>query len=129
MEKEEEQEVSVLVMMMRTLASPGLSAGLGQASQEVYRHLTLGITVTEFVDGQRHAVTVPLIDWTDVSANTFHVTEEFSVLRTGGQQRYRPDIVCLVNGIPLAPAFALALGLASLGTGVWLSGLRPHAAH
>ena len=88
--------------VMRTLASPGLSAGLGQASQEVYRHLTLGITVTEFVDGQRHAVTVPLIDWTDVSANTFHVTEEFSVLRTGGQQRYRPDIVCLVNGIPLA---------------------------
>lgn len=37
--------------------------------------------------------------------------------------------VLMVNGIPLAPAFALALGLASLGTGVWLSGLRPHAAH
>ena len=37
--------------------------------------------------------------------------------------------VLTVNGIPLAPAFALALGLASLGTGVWLSGLRPHAAH
>ena len=37
--------------------------------------------------------------------------------------------VLMVNGIPLAPAFALALGLGSLGTGVWLSGLRPHAAH
>lgn len=37
--------------------------------------------------------------------------------------------VLMVNGIPLAPAFALALGLASLGTGVWLSGLRHSAAH
>jgi len=37
--------------------------------------------------------------------------------------------VLMVNGIPLAPAFALALALASLGTGIWLSGLRPHAAH
>ncbi len=37
--------------------------------------------------------------------------------------------VLIVNGIPLAPAFALALALASLGTGIWLSGLRPHAAH
>lgn len=35
----------------------------------------------------------------------------------------------MVNGIPLAPAFALALALASLGTGVWLSGLRPRTAH
>ncbi len=37
--------------------------------------------------------------------------------------------VLLVNGIPLAPALALALAVASLGTGVWLSGLRPRAAH
>ncbi len=37
--------------------------------------------------------------------------------------------VLMVNGIPLAPAFALALALASLGTGVWLSGLRPRTAH
>ena len=88
--------------VLRTISSPGLSAGLVPASQEVYRHLTLGITVTEFVEGQRHAVTVPLIDWKDISANSFHVTEEFSVLRTDGMRRYRPDIVCLVNGIPLA---------------------------
>jgi hypothetical protein len=37
--------------------------------------------------------------------------------------------VLMVNGIPLAPAFALALALASLGTGVWLSGLRHRTAH
>lgn len=37
--------------------------------------------------------------------------------------------VLMVNGIPLAPALALALGLASLGSGAWLSGLRPSTAH
>jgi hypothetical protein len=37
--------------------------------------------------------------------------------------------VLLVTGIPLAPVFAFALGLASLGTGLWLSGWRPSLAH
>src|SRR5690606_1108969 len=33
--------------------------------------------------------------------NSFLFTEEFSVLRSGGVEARRPDIVCFVNGMPL----------------------------
>lgn len=87
--------------VLRVLSSTGLSEGLLSANKAIYQHLTLGITVTEFIDGHRHSVTVPLIDWQDVSANNFQVTEELSVERPAGLGRFRPDIVCYVNGIPL----------------------------
>ena len=87
--------------VLRVLSSTGLSEGLLSANKAIYQHLTLGITVTEFVDGHRHSVTVPLINWHDVSANRFQVTEELSVERPAGLGRFRPDIVCYVNGIPL----------------------------
>ena len=88
--------------VVRTISATGLDEGLIPANKAIYRHLTLGITVTEFVEGQKTSVTVPLIDWADVSANRFQVTEELSVERPAGMGRYRPDIVCYVNGIPLA---------------------------
>lgn len=87
--------------VLRTISATGISDGLLAGNQAIYRHLTLGVTVTEFIDGHRHSVTVPLIDWQDVSANWFQVTEELSVERPAGKGRYRPDIVCYVNGIPL----------------------------
>ena len=87
--------------VVREISSTGLSQGLLPANEAIYRHLTLGITVNEFVDGHRTAVTVPLIDWVDVGANAFHVTEELSVERPAGMGRYRPDVVCFVNGIPV----------------------------
>ncbi|MBY8977394.1 type I restriction endonuclease subunit R [Rhodobacteraceae bacterium NNCM2] len=88
--------------VIRTISSTDLGEGLIQANKAIFQHLTLGITVTEFVDGQRTSVTVPLIDWAKVEANRFQVTEELSVERPGGRGHYRPDIVCYVNGIPLA---------------------------
>jgi type I restriction enzyme R subunit len=33
--------------------------------------------------------------------NTFHVTEEYSVLRSDRNDHYRPDIVLFINGIPM----------------------------
>ncbi|SMX35284.1 type I restriction endonuclease subunit R [Actibacterium lipolyticum] len=87
--------------VVREISATGLNEGLIPANEAIYKHLTLGITVTEFVDGQRTSVTVPLIDWTDPSASTFQVTEELSVERPAGMGRYRPDVVCYVNGIPL----------------------------
>lgn len=86
--------------VIRQIAATGLNEGLIPANEAIYNHLTLGITVTEFVDGQRTSVTVPLIDWADVDANTFHVTEELSVERPAGMGRFRPDVVCYINGIP-----------------------------
>lgn len=87
--------------IIRVISSTGLSEGLLPANKAIYQHLTLGITITELVDGYRHAVTVPLINWDDVGANRFQVTEELSVERPSGLGQYRPDIICYVNGIPM----------------------------
>ncbi len=87
--------------VVREISATGLNEGLIPANEAIYKHLTLGITVTEFVDGQRTAVTLPLIDWADPAANILHVTEELSVERPAGMGRFRPDVVCYVNGIPL----------------------------
>src|SRR5690606_6804638 len=46
--------------------------------------------------------TIQYIDWENPENNVFHLTEEFSVMRTGRKDTYRPDIVLFVNGIPLA---------------------------
>lgn len=87
--------------VIRDISATGLNEGLIPANEAIYKHLTLGITVTEFVDGQRTSVTVPVIDWTDPVTNALYVTEELSVERPAGMGRYRPDVVCYVNGIPL----------------------------
>ncbi len=87
--------------VIREVSSTGLSEGLLAANRALYVNLTKGVTVTEFVDGQKTSVTVPLIDWTNVGANAFHVTEEMSVERPASKGMYRPDIVGFVNGIPL----------------------------
>lgn len=87
--------------VLRDISATGLSEGLGVANKTIYQRLTKGITVREVIDGKQHNVTVPLFDWTDISANRFQVTEELSVTRTDGTRRFRPDIVCYVNGIPL----------------------------
>ncbi|WP_426710107.1 type I restriction endonuclease [Enterobacter cloacae complex sp. 284J4] len=68
----------------------------------MYNHLLYGIAVTEFVDGKKVVPTIALIDWEHPENNQFHFTEEFTVLRSGGVETRRPDIVCFVNGIPLA---------------------------
>lgn len=68
----------------------------------MYNHLLYGIALTEFVDGKKVNPTVALIDWAHPENNRFHFTEEFTVLRSGGAETRRPDIVCFVNGIPLA---------------------------
>ena len=87
--------------VIRDITATGLNEGLIPANEAIYKHLTLGVTVTEFVDGQRTSVTVPLVDWSDPHANALHVTEELSVERPAGMGRFRPDVVCYVNGIPL----------------------------
>jgi type I restriction enzyme, R subunit len=87
--------------IVRELASPALNEGLLTANERLYNALTLGVTVTEFVDGKRHSVTVPIIDWQHPQANRFTATEEVELLATGGVHTRRPDLVGYVNGIPL----------------------------
>jgi type I restriction enzyme R subunit len=87
--------------IVRELSSPPLYEGLLTANEKLYNKLTLGVTVTEFVDGKKHNPTIPIIDWDDPSVNSFIVTEEFEVMSSGGTRPRRPDLVCFVNGLPL----------------------------
>ena len=87
--------------IVRELTTPLMHEGLAIANERLYVAITRGVTVTEFVDGHRHSITVPVIDWADPDNNAFHVTEEFEVLRTGGIRTRRPDVIGFVNGLPL----------------------------
>jgi type I restriction enzyme R subunit len=87
--------------IVRQLASPGLGEGLLSANERLYDHLTLGLTVTEFIDGKKAQPTIAIIDWENPANNCFQVTDEFDVLNAGSTGTRRPDIVCFVNGIPL----------------------------
>lgn len=88
--------------IVRDLSSPGMQEGLLTASERLYNAMTLGITVTEFVDGKKHAATVKIIDWDTPENNSFIVTEEFEVLASDGTHTRRPDLVCFINGLPVA---------------------------
>ncbi|MCK4503784.1 MAG: type I restriction endonuclease subunit R, partial [Desulfuromonadales bacterium] len=83
------------------ICSPALNEGPSVANEKSYNHLLYGISVTEFIDGKKNSPTIALIDWQRPENNSFLFTEEFNVLRTGGVEHRRPDIVCFVNGIPL----------------------------
>lgn len=82
--------------------NPALNEGLLTANERLYNHLMYGISVTEFIDGKKANPTIALIDWHNPANNRFVFTEEFSVTRSNGIESRRPDIVCFVNGIPLA---------------------------
>ncbi len=88
--------------IVRELEAPAMHEGLLAANEKLYDKLTLGITVTEFVGGSRHQPTIPIIDWQNPENNTFQMTDEFAVSNTLNTGTRRPDIVCFVNGIPLA---------------------------
>lgn len=92
---------NAIEQIVRELSAPGLNEGLLAASEKLYEKLCLGITVTEFIDGKRHAATIAVIDWQDPAQNRFHITEELEVASAGGTHTRRPDLVGYVNGLPL----------------------------
>mgnify|MGYP000499831379 CR=1 FL=1 len=82
-----------------------LLQGLSMASKEIYNLLTLGISLEENVilDKDvpvRQSFDLSYIDFEHPANNVWQVTEEFSVERPNGQYA-RPDVVLMVNGIPL----------------------------
>ena len=54
----------------------------------------------ELFDGGRQSFDLKYIDWEYPENNIWQVTDEFSVERANGKYA-RPDIVLLINGIPL----------------------------
>jgi type I restriction enzyme R subunit len=82
-----------------------LVGGLLPTSNEIYNYLTLGTDVVEKVlisgaDYRNQSVDLHYIDFKHFDENIFQVTEEFSVEKLNGEH-CRPDIVLMVNGIPL----------------------------
>lgn len=78
-----------------------LVSGLIKTNEDLYHLLTLGTSFEETIEGDRKSFSLQYIDWEHPENNAFHVTEEFSVQRTGSYKEYRPDIILFVNGIPL----------------------------
>ncbi len=82
-----------------------LLQGLSMASKEIYNLLTLGISLEESIAIDKdipvkQSFDLNYIDFEHPANNIWQVTEEFSVERPNGQYA-RPDIVLMVNGIPL----------------------------
>ncbi|MCU0240706.1 MAG: type I restriction endonuclease, partial [Pyrinomonadaceae bacterium] len=85
---------------IRALKELPMNEGYITAAEEVYKIITLGKTFEQIVDGDKKQFTLQYIDWKNPENNVFHVTEEFSVLRSTNKEHYRPDLILFVNGIP-----------------------------
>lgn len=87
---------------IRALKEIPLVDGYISASEKVYNLVTLGKALEQIVDGDKKSFTLQYIDWKNSENNVFHVSEEFSVMRAGSKEHYRPDLVLFVNGIPFS---------------------------
>lgn len=77
------------------------TAGLYAANKEISDMLCSGKSLEETLpDGTRQSFDISFIDFEHPENNIFQVTDEFEVERPNGKFA-RPDIVVLVNGIPL----------------------------
>lgn len=87
--------------MRRLKPTPDKLKGLKGTNQDIYDTLVLGTTITKTIDGDSKSYSLRYIDWEQPRNNSFHVTAEFAVERTGSTQTRRCDIVAFVNGIPV----------------------------
>ncbi|RAR51065.1 type I restriction endonuclease subunit R [Flavobacterium lacus] len=78
-----------------------MNEGYIATSKKAFEIITLGKALEQSIDGDKKSFTLQYIDWKNIHNNVFHVTEEYSVMRVGSKDHYRPDIVLFVNGIPL----------------------------
>ncbi len=93
---------SAISEAIRRIADVNLNDGLVRANESIYDLLALGISLPQTVHGDTRHYSLRYIDWEHPENNVYHITEEFAVEREGSHQTRRPDIVCFVNGIPLA---------------------------
>ncbi len=78
-----------------------LVSGLMSTSKAIYNMLLAGNSYEEeLFDGGHQSFDLKYIDWEHPENNIWQVTDEFSVERPNGKYA-RPDIVLLINGIPL----------------------------
>lgn len=78
-----------------------INEGFLNANAAFYDLITLGKAMEQTIEGDKKSHTLQYVDWENPDNNVFHVTEEYSVLRTGRTDIYRPDVVLFINGIPM----------------------------
>lgn len=93
-----EANINAAIIALRDLP---LQNGFIAANTALYDLLTLGKSFEQNVLGDKKSFSFKYIDWEHPGNNVYHVSEEFSVLRSERADTYRPDIVLFVNGIPL----------------------------
>jgi type I restriction enzyme R subunit len=76
------------------------ATNLAEANRTLYTHLTYGLSIEQDLGHGRKGQTVRFFDFENPSANDFLVTRQYRV--HGTKKHICPDIVCFVNGIPLA---------------------------
>ena len=86
---------------IRALKELPFNEGYIAACEAAYNLITLGRAFEQSFDGDKKSITLQYIDWKNIENNVFHVTEEYSVMRSTSKEHYRPDLVLFVNGIPL----------------------------
>ena len=82
---------------IQALKDMPMNEGYIAACEQAYNLLTLGKALEQSIDGDKKSFTLQYIDWQDIGNNVFHVTEEYSVMRSTSKEHYRPDIVLFVN--------------------------------
>lgn len=85
--------------VMRELTHPNF-AGLMEYNHAIYQTLVNYLSVEQDLGKGRKGQTVKIIDFDNADNNEFLCTNQFKV--EGVNQTIIPDIVCFVNGLPLA---------------------------
>jgi type I restriction enzyme R subunit len=93
-----ESNVAQAMVALRELP---IQDGFIKANNTYYDLITLGKSLEQTVLGDKKSFSFQYIDWVNIENNSFHVTEEYSVLRSERNDHYRPDIVLFINGIPM----------------------------
>lgn len=93
-----ETNINNAILALRDLP---VQEGFMAATQAVYDLITLGKSLEQNILGDKKSFSLQYIDWQHPENNVFHVTEEYSVLRSERSDHYRPDIVAFINGIPV----------------------------
>jgi type I restriction enzyme R subunit len=93
-----ETNINNAIVALRDLP---INEGFIAANKHFYELITLGKSFEQNILGDKKSFSFQYIDWKNPENNIFHVTEEYSVIRSERADHYRPDIVLFVNGIPM----------------------------
>jgi type I restriction enzyme R subunit len=90
---------AVLDDVAHQLAKPD-HPSLIQSNRAFHEALVCGVPVEVEIDGERRGDRVVLVDFDRPERNRFLVVNQFTV--QGSKQPRRPDLVCFINGLPIA---------------------------